>query len=62
VPSRDEHLEKAASNADLAADLAASRRHPDWAVVALFYEALHLIEARFANDGVHHASHFSRNR
>jgi hypothetical protein len=62
VPSREEHLEKAAANAELATDLGRRRRHPDWAVTARFYQALHLLEAHFAASDIHHASHAARDR
>jgi hypothetical protein len=42
------HLERARHNYGLYADLTGMPHRADWAVVALFYTALHLVHAHFA--------------
>jgi len=43
-PTQQDHIEQAAHNESLALSLAATP-HTDWAVTALFYAALHLLDA-----------------
>lgn len=56
----EDHRAKAAHNEALAASLAAS--FEDWAVVALFYAAVHYVEAHFAKNvpPVHSQNHDRR--
>jgi hypothetical protein len=62
MPSHYEHLAKAGLNGGLAEHLRALEIHVEWAIVAQFYRALHLVEAYFARLDVHHTTHRSRNR
>jgi hypothetical protein len=61
VPSRNEHLAKAELNRGLAEHLRELSDYLEWAIVAEFYRALHLIEADYARVDLHHGSHASRN-
>jgi hypothetical protein len=61
VPSRAEHLEKE-RGAAAAAEVLGRAALVEWAVVALFYRAVHLVEARFATEDVHHSTHAARVR
>lgn len=45
MPSRKKHVEKASRNDQFCQFLDAQTSYYDWAVVSLFYEALHLVEA-----------------
>jgi hypothetical protein len=61
VPQRHEHLGRAEQTEQLA--LALNRHLPvciDWAVVMLFYSALHYIDAFLAGKNVHPMSHKQR--
>lgn len=62
MPEREEHLAKADSNGRFLSNVVSQQLAPDWAVTVLFYQAMHLIEAGFARDGIHHMSHAERNR
>jgi len=61
VPSRQEHVTKAEGNASFALSLALDRQsHIDWALIALFYAALHYVEAYLSP--IHLRSHDSRDK
>lgn len=64
MPSKTAHIEKAERNANFALSLSLdSPAKIDWALVALFYAALHYIEAYLdATAGIHLRSHDSRDR
>jgi hypothetical protein len=51
MPTGSTHLAQAARNKTLA--LAIVDDYPDWAVVVLFYAALHLVDAYLARSNVH---------
>ena len=61
MPSKEEHLDKELRNGDLESDLQLGGRFPDWATIVLFYRVLHLVDAYFADRGVHPRNHFARN-
>ncbi len=63
MPSRAEHIAKARTNEVVAEELQAG--HPDWALTALFYAAVHWVDAVLDGlDGmsVHPRSHTQRDR
>jgi uncharacterized protein (UPF0332 family) len=45
VPERKYHLAKAKYNLEVSAHLTANTAYTDWAVTALYYSALHLVDA-----------------
>ena len=61
MASKDEHLAQAAHNKRVAGNLAAAGDF-DWAVTALFYSALHLIQAHLVEIGVDVRGHARRER
>jgi hypothetical protein len=58
LPALDEHLTKAKHNEKASAVLPVEYR--DWAVVAIFYAALHYIEMQLAVEGTQPKSHDKR--
>jgi hypothetical protein len=62
MPSKIRHIEQAKSNARFLSlfDLARTQ-HPDWAITVAFYTAVHLVEALFAVQCLHHENHAPRN-
>src|ERR1022692_3590095 len=63
MPREDEHLQKAIHNESFADSLDLSERcNLEWAITALFYSAIHYIEAYFARCGVHCLDHNQRAR
>jgi hypothetical protein len=49
MPDEQEHLRKALRNETFAESLdLSSQPNPEWAIVACFYSAVHLVEAHFA--------------
>jgi hypothetical protein len=62
VPSKQQHIAKAEGNLSFATSL--SLRNPfniDWALVSLFYAAMHYVEAYLAAvSNIHSSSHRSR--
>ena len=61
MPSKQEHITKAEGNATFALSLElTSQPRIDWALVALFYAALHYVEAYLATQTVHLRSHTAR--
>jgi hypothetical protein len=61
MPSREQHLQKASANKAFAGEIV--RDNPTragWAITALFYSALHLVEAYNAKFNFHCASHSQR--
>ena len=62
MPSRDEHLVKAEGNEQFAASLTHENQTKiDWALVVMFYSAVHYIEAYLAVQfGIHVRSHNTR--
>jgi hypothetical protein len=61
MPSRVEHLAKAGRAADVE-ELTRRAGLEDWAITALFYRAVHLLEAYFSREDVHHTNHTARSR
>lgn len=60
MPSRQEHVNKADGNAEFALSLPLSTQTQiDWALISLFYAALHYVEAYLAPT-CHHKSHQTR--
>jgi hypothetical protein len=63
VPTKEQHVSKAEGNAKLALSLALDNQtRIDWALVILFYAAMHYVEAYLAKSGVHLRSHETRDR
>jgi arginine utilization protein RocB len=64
VPTKEQHVAKAEGNASFALSLTLdSTAKIDWALIALFYAALHYIEAYLAaTSGIHVRSHETRDR
>ena len=61
MPERTEHLSKYMHNKEfLKCPAFEETKNTDWAVVVVFYSALHLIEAFFADNGLHFREHKSR--
>jgi hypothetical protein len=61
VPSKDQHLGKAIGNERFAKSLALSEPPwIEWALTAMFYAAMHYIEAYLATRGQHPRSHVTR--
>jgi uncharacterized protein (UPF0332 family) len=63
MPSKIDHVIKAESNATFAKSLSlAQQAEIDWALTALFYAALHYVEAYLATQNTHLRSHENRNK
>lgn len=61
MPSKDQHVAKADGSAALALSLVLDNQSRiDWALVILFYAAMHYVEAYLAKSGVHLRSHTTR--
>ena len=61
MASAEDHLAKAERNADFALDLnLATRAEVDWAMVCLFYSALHFVEAYLVDIGQPARTHGKR--
>ena len=61
MPTKDEHLAKAEGNAAFALSLPLGNQTKiDWALVVLFYAALHYVEAYLSTIGQHLRSHTTR--
>jgi len=61
VPAKDVHLLKAERNEGFALSLPLDwQPRIDWALIALFYSAMHYVEAYFANRNTHIRSHTAR--
>lgn len=61
MPSKDQHVAKADGNAALALSLTLDNQSRiDWALVILFYAAMHYVEAYLAKSGVHLRNHTTR--
>jgi hypothetical protein len=61
VPSKFEHITKADGNAAFAMSLPLdSQTRIDWPLIALFYAAMHYVEAYLATLGQHVRSHTTR--
>lgn len=61
MPSKDQHVAKADGNATLALSLTLDNQSRiDWALVILFYAAMHYVEAYLAKSNVHLRSHTTR--
>ena len=61
MATRDEHLAQAAHN-ELVAEALVAASHYDWAVTALFYAALHLIQAWLSQSQNPPGNHAARER
>lgn len=61
MPQKGEHIAKAAHDEQFAASLdLATTPYLDWVITALFYSALHYVEAYFATMKRHSADHRTR--
>lgn len=61
MPSKQDHVRKADENAAFALSLTLDNQtRIDWALIILFYSALHYVEAYLATLGQHLKSHRSR--
>jgi hypothetical protein len=61
MTTESEHLDQAAHNFAVSGHLSASQDW-DWATIALFYSALHLVQAYFARSGIDARTHVQRER
>jgi len=57
-----QHTAKAEHNELVASQLAAGKSAYDWAVIALFYAALHLVDDQASRKNLHHTGHKVRAR
>ncbi|HEX7360918.1 MAG TPA: hypothetical protein VF283_10540 [Bryobacteraceae bacterium] len=63
MPSKAEHIAKAEGNEAFASEMPLTRQpNIDWALVAIFYAAVHYVEAYFSLSGTHLRSHTTRDR
>ncbi len=64
MPSKDQHLAQAAHNEKFALSIGdwSKSEYRDWVVTALFYSALHLLDARLDRYGIHPLFHARRER
>jgi hypothetical protein len=63
LPSKEDHIAKAEGNSTLALSMALdSQPKIDWALVILFYAAMHYVEAYLATVGQHLRSHTTRDK
>lgn len=61
MPTKDQHVQKAEGNLAFALSLPLDiQARIDWALVAVFYAALHYVEAYLADTGWHLRSHQTR--
>ena len=61
MPAKQEHVQKAEGNAAFALSLTLdSKPKIDWALIALFYAAMHYVEAYLATQNIHLRSHQTR--
>ena len=61
MPTRKEHFQKAEGNRNFAESIAlTSQPHIEWALTALFYAAVHFVEAYLADTGQHLKTHKTR--
>lgn len=61
MPSKDQHVTKADGSAALASSFVLDNQSRiDWALVMLFYAAMHYVEAYLAKSNVHLRSHTTR--
>lgn len=56
MPSRDDHLNQAEHNLKFSASIDAAL-YPDWVATALFYAALHYVDAFLATKNIHPGKH-----
>lgn len=65
MAAKQEHIQKAQHNEDFSdcvGTLGASPQYHDWEAIAIFYSALHLVDAKLADQNVHPANHSERAR
>ena len=63
MPALNQHLPLAESNESFAESIVSlPARFPDWEITALFYSALHYVDAFLSTQGIHPRSHDSRIR
>ncbi|MGH9621858.1 MAG: hypothetical protein ACRD45_19395 [Bryobacteraceae bacterium] len=61
MPSKAEHIAKAKGNEAFASEIQLTKQpNIDWALVAIFYAAVHYVEAYFSLSGTHLRSHTTR--
>jgi hypothetical protein len=61
LPTKEEHIAKAEGNAAFALSLPLEdQARIDWALIALFYAAMHYVEAYLSTIGQHLRSHTTR--
>ncbi len=61
MPRKEQHLSKANDNEGFASSLDLLKSiNVDWALTALFYAALHYVEAYFATRSIHSVDHRAR--
>jgi len=67
MATETEHLTQVRHNIDILNSFCSgavpypTTAYPDWAVTLAFYTAVHLVEARLAQHGIHSTSHLQRN-
>lgn len=63
MPALNQHLPLAESNESFVVSITSlPARFPDWEITALFYSALHYVDAFLSTQGIHPRSHDSRIR
>ncbi len=63
MPSKEDHVKKAAGNERFALSISLTRQAGiDWALVVIFYAAVHYVEAYLAKGGQHLRSHTTRDK
>jgi hypothetical protein len=60
TPSQEDHIAKERHNAEVEATLSANGNFSDWSATVLFYRALHLVDAYFAERASHPQNHHQR--
>ncbi|MFO8079269.1 MAG: hypothetical protein R6V07_03080 [Armatimonadota bacterium] len=65
MAAKQEHIQKAQHNEDFSdcvGTLSACPEYHDWEAIAIFYSALHLVDAKLADQNVHPDNHSERQR
>ncbi len=62
MPGQAQHLVAARTNTEFAKQLMEQGDHLDWAVVAVFYSALHWVDSFLARQQIHPLNHEDRDR
>jgi hypothetical protein len=60
MPAESEHISKAEHNEALYEELTTAGGYADWEITALFYAALHYVDAWLSRSGTHPHAHVQR--